>query len=129
MISTFSGKTANDVWISAARAVVSAAGGDQPSRGGATRELLHAVLEIEDPRQRWIPSRMPPLNPAFAIVEAFWILLGRNDEALPRFFNPRLPRFNGPGPTYAGAYGARLRRAFDLDQLQLAAEALIGQPE
>jgi len=121
----FSGATANETWSLA----LGAFGDDgpslrQPSRAGGTRELLHAVLSIADPRQRWIPARQPAINPAFAIAEALWMLWGRNDAALPVFFNSVYPKFNGPGPTYRGAYGHRLRVAFGIDQLTKAASAL-----
>ncbi len=123
-VPVFSGETADEVWTEIAMAFARGEGLDQPSRDGATRELLHSVLHISDPRQRWIPSRRPAANPAFAIAEALWIIWGRNDDALPVFFNPKFPQFNGPGPEYAGAYGHRLRRAFGFDQLIRAAEAL-----
>lgn len=128
MIPIFSGETADDVWVKVARAISDNGVAEQPSRAGLTRELLHAVLEILDPKQRWIPSRLPPVNPAFAIAESLWILWGHDDESLPLFFNPKFARFSGPGPVYAGAYGSRLRRAFGLDQLARAADALAANP-
>jgi thymidylate synthase len=129
MVHVFSGTTADQVWLAAARAIGTWGAPEQASRGGPTREILHAVLEISEPQQRWTPSRRPAVNPAFAIVEALWILFGRDDEALPTFFNPRFPDFNGPGPAYEGAYGYRLRRAFGLDQLARAADALASKPD
>lgn len=121
----FAGTTANEVW-SAALVEFGDNGSAirQPSRAGDTRELLHAVFFVADPRQRWIPARKPTLNPAFAIAEALWMIWGRRDAALPAFFNSAYPTFNGPGPTYGGAYGHRLRAAFGIDQLTRAADAL-----
>jgi thymidylate synthase len=128
VVPIFSGETADEVWVKVARAITASDVAEQPSRAGPTRELLHAVLEILDPRQRWIPSRLPAVNPAFAIAEALWVLWGRNDDSLPMFFNPKFADFSGPGPVYAGAYGSRLRRAFGIDQLTRAADALAGKP-
>ncbi len=126
----FEADTADDVWGAAADELLR--GGDaaqQASRCGPTRELLHVGLVIRDPRQRWIVSRRPVPNPAFAIAEALWILAGRNDAAFPNFWNPILPRFSGSGPTYHGAYGHRLRHAFGLDQIERAYRALAAAPD
>lgn len=125
----FVGRTADEVWRSAADAVLKRDLPTRPGRGGETSEILHAVLRILDPRQRWVHSRRPGLNPAFAIVEAFWILGGRDDADLVNFWNPALPRFAGRTPQYPGAYGHRLRKAFGLDQIEAAIDALAGNPE
>lgn len=123
------GETANEVWLRAAQWFTSGMSGQQDGRGGETRETLHAVLAIADPQQRWIPSRRPALNPAFAIAEVVWILAGRDDSAMLNFFNPKLPQFAGATEFYHGAYGHRLRRALGLDQLVRAADALFHNPD
>jgi thymidylate synthase len=46
----------------------------QEGRGGKTAELLHVLVEIQEPRERWVVSRTPPISPAFALVEVFWIV-------------------------------------------------------
>jgi thymidylate synthase len=96
----------------------------QTGRNGQTSEVLHAAFSILNPRQRWIASRSPALNPAFAIAEVVWILAGRQDSAFLNYFNPSLPNFAGGGSTYGGAYGYRLRHHFGIDQLQRAFEIL-----
>lgn len=96
----------------------------QSSRAGETSEVLHAALSIRDCRQRWIGSRFPPLNPAFAIAEVIWIVCGRQDSKFLNYFNPKLPEFAGEGATYYGAYGFRLRERFGIDQLDRAFRAL-----
>jgi thymidylate synthase len=127
LIPVFSAEGADEAWQLASQALLTSPEAvEQDSRAGPTRELLHVVLRIENPQQRWIFSRQPALNPAFAIAEAFWVVLGRNDEALPVFFNPSFREFSGPGPTYLGAYGYRLRNAFGFDQLNRARSALIA---
>ncbi len=73
-------------------------------------------------------SRTPAINPAFAIVESFWILAGRNDAKLVNFWNPALPRFSGTGDQYPGAYGHRLRHRYEIDQIEAAFEALSTAP-
>jgi thymidylate synthase len=126
----FSGSTADEVWRLAYAALTGAVARSKPqaSRAGETIELLHAVLEISDPRQRWILSRHPPINPAFAIAEALWILAGSNDADVLNYWFPRLPDFQGEGPVYSGAYGHRLRKHFGIDQVRVACEALAANP-
>jgi len=64
------------------------------------------------------------MNPAFAIAEVVWILLGRNDSKFLNFWNPKLPQYCGNGLTYHGAYGYRLRHGAGGDQLERAYQAL-----
>ncbi len=123
----FQGQTADEVWRQAYRAVTTT-GKRQPSRAGNTIEILHAVLEVSDPRQRWIVSRRPVINPAFGIAEVVWLLAGSNDAQVLNFWFPRLPEFAGDGPTYDGAYGYRLRKQFNVDQVRRACDALSSNP-
>jgi thymidylate synthase len=81
-------------------------------------------MSIRDPSQRWVVSRQPPINVAFAIAEVVWILTGRNDSAFLNYFNRQLPKYAGHGDTYHGAYGYRLRRHFGIDQLERAYKVL-----
>src|SRR5438046_1128004 len=57
--------TANEVYEAAAAVFDDTRLTTQASRAGRTRELLHALIFIRDPRQRWMASRRPALNPAF----------------------------------------------------------------
>jgi thymidylate synthase len=129
MITCYSADNADDVWKKAAGALLD--GGvarSQESRLGKTRELLHCALSIANPRARWVLSREPAINPAFAIVESLWILTGRNDAHLVNFWNPALPRFAGSSETYDGAYGHRLRNQFNVDQIEAAYKTLAANP-
>lgn len=92
------------------------------------KELLHACFELKNPAKRWVTSRVPTLNIAFALAEVVWLVRGRNDAAFLNYFNRELPKFAGSGPTYHGAYGYRLRRSLGIDQLEKAYLALKGQP-
>lgn len=130
MFRTAQAENADDLWLQAhdwfkdGTASISEAG-----RDGRTSEVLHAALSLSDPRQRWIASREPAMNPAFALAEVVWIVQGREDSAFLNYFNPLLPDFAGNGPTYYGAYGHRLRHKFGLDQLKQAAAALRSNSE
>ena len=130
MFSSFDGPTADHVWQQIAQTFRDGRGiREQPSRDGATKEILHAAISITDPKQRWVVSRHPPINVAFALAEVVWIMAGRNDLAFLEAWNRRLPQFVGPGPKLHGAYGHRLRHHLGSDQLTRAYEALRLNPD
>ena len=123
-------ESADEVWRKAAVLVLDPDhGSPQSSRGGDTVEVLHVALQIDDPSQRWVVSRVPAINPAFALVEALWIAAGRRDAALPTYWNPALPKFCGNGKDYHGAYGYRLRQHLGVDQLDRIYHALDSAPD
>jgi thymidylate synthase len=127
---SFESDSADGAWLLAVDAIRDQSNVPrQPGRGGNTSELLHATIEVRDPRQRWVVSRSPGLSVAFAIVEVIGILNGRRDSAYLNFFNPRLPKFAGRGPEYYGAYGFRLRAHAGFDQLERASNALCANPD
>lgn len=129
MINVFEGGTADELWRNAAEALVMGADySRQNSRLGFIRELLHCSLHLRNPRQRWILSRQPSINPAFAIAEVVWILQGRNDSAFLNYWNPQLPKHSGRGETYYGAYGHRLRSNLGFDQIEGAYRTLAVDP-
>lgn len=123
MVKLFKAKTANELWKQAAKKLINTPT-QQESRQGLTREYLHCSLHLENPQQRWITSRQPAINPAFAIAEVIWILQGSDDANFINFWNPKLPEYSGKGRKYHGAYGARLRKHFTIDQLNFAYDAL-----
>jgi thymidylate synthase len=125
----FEGVSANDVWQQVAAALLNEEQASaQDSRLGSTREFLHTVVTIQDPRRRWVGARSPGINPAFAIAEVFWILSGSDSAIDINFWNPALPRFAGNSEKYHGAYGNRLRNSFGFDQLDAAYKALLENP-
>ena len=129
MFRSFEGQTADHVWqqvVEAFRAGDGVLG--QPGRGGSTREILRAAITVDDPRQRWVASRQPPLNVAFALADVVWIMTGRNDLAFLEAWNSKLADFVGKGPQLHGAYGHRLRHQLGVDQLTKAHQALSVNP-
>lgn len=121
MLQTFDAPTADALWQQLKDALCCGPSvAIQAGRGGETREILHAGVSIADPRQRWVVSREPSLNPAFALAEVVWILRGRRDSAFLNYFNHQLCRYAGSGETYHGAYGHRLIRHFGINQLERA---------
>jgi thymidylate synthase len=126
----FESESADGVWLLAVEELKKRAALPlQEGRGGSTCEMLHAVLQVSNPRERWVVSRSPGLSVAFAIVEVIGILNGRRDSGYLNFFNPRLPKFAGNGPLYHGAYGFRLRENGGFDQLDRAYQALRSNPD
>ena len=83
---------------------------------------------LSNPRQRWVLSRTPPINPAFALAECIWILTGRNDLAFLQYFNSKYQDYVGCTDQVYGAYGFRLRHASGLDQLERAFDSLRRNP-
>src|SRR5262245_48639877 len=93
---TLEGHTADEVWLQALQIFRDGSVPLVPdTRAGATREILHVHFAIADPRQRWVVSRHPPLNPAYAIAEVVWIITGRQDAAFPNAWNSQLPKYAG----------------------------------
>ena len=129
MFSTYRAASADELWLLLAAELVGSQARKQPGRGLPTRELLHVAFSIDNPAERWILSRRPALNPAFALAEVVWILNGRSDAAFLNFWNPRLPQFAGDCSTYHGAYGRRLRVHFGVDQLLRAVTVLRANPD
>lgn len=118
--------TANGAWLAASRDV-----GDwtrQESRAGVTLERTRVALMILNPRQRWVLSRCPAINPAFAIAELAWILSGDSEVDFLVPWNSKYPDFVGSTTEAHGAYGKRLRSSFGVDQLLRAGEALRANP-
>jgi thymidylate synthase len=129
MFEIFEGPTADQVWQAIAATFRDRNGTLQDSRAGLTHEILHAAITVSDPRQRWVVSRLPPMNPAFAIAEVIWIMCGRNDARFLTFWNTQLPKFAGDSTILHGAYGYRLRQHFGFDQLSRAYQALKHNPD
>jgi len=130
MFRVFEGRTANEAWEKVATEFRADNGlFGQASRCGPTREVLHAAISVGEPRQRWVAARNPPMNIAFALAEVIWIMAGRNDSAFLNYFNRELPIYAGAGPTYHGAYGYRIRKRLNIDQLERAYHALTQNPD
>jgi len=129
MFSTFESDNADELWSQVANAYRHGRFDHQKSRFGDTFELLHAALSLSQPRQRWVFSRKPVINVAFALVETVWMIRGRSDATFLNHFNRSLPKFAGTTENYYGAYGKRLRQSFCIDQLERAYHVLSTNPD
>lgn len=112
---------------------------------GVPRETRYGpVLVMESPvttvyrrpleRVIFYPGR--DANPFFHLMEALWMLAGRNDVAWPYMFAKKMLEFSDDGETFHGAYGYRWRRHFGLggpfgglDQLSMIIQGLKKHPE
>lgn len=122
------GKTANEVWKQAAEMLL----GEQNTvhgRNGSVYEVLHAFMTIEDPRQKWVYDRVPPISIGYALAELIWTINGEDKSDIINVWNPDLPKYAGCEAHYYGAYGKRLRSHFGFDQLKKAYSALQNVPE
>jgi len=94
------------------------------------------VLVMEDPvcttytrpweRVLFSPTR--DANPFFHLMEAIWMLAGRNDIIWPVYFNSRFKEYSDDGITQWAAYGKRWRSWFGYDQLMVISEELQKNP-
>jgi thymidylate synthase len=130
MFRTFSGKTADETWLQVVEALRHEPHAPvQPSRAGPTQEILHAAIAVENSSARWVISRHPAINPAYAFAELIWTVNGREDSAFLTYFNSKLPEMAGDGTTFHGAYGKRLRKHLGFDQFARAYQALKCNPD
>jgi hypothetical protein len=67
-------------------------------------------------------------NPAFALIEAAWVITGRKDVKTLKEFISSFDRYSDDGQTLQGAYGDRLRNFFGCDQIELAIKELSKHP-
>lgn len=84
----------------------------KPSRYGDVWEVAEPVSTVYwKPRERVLFDAGRDANPFFHLMEALWILAGRNDVAWLAQFNKRMTEFSDNGTTFHGAYGYRLRHS------------------
>jgi Thymidylate synthase len=100
----------------------------EASRVGPCRDLGAVTVEL-DGGERTIFLSGRGWNPAFALVEAAWVLAGRNDVKSLTKFIANFGQFSDDGQTLHGAYGYRLRHYFGHDQLDAAVAELKANPE
>lgn len=125
MVHLINGKNANEIWAKCVDLIHSS--GKQSTN---TNELLHALIHLEDPRQKWVAVRKPAMSIGFALAELIWIISGKDDRATIDCWNPSYAGFaaDKDSDVYHGAYGYRLRNNFAFDQLKSAYNTLRSNP-
>jgi hypothetical protein len=80
------------------------------------------------PQRRVLFSALRDANPFFHLVEAMWILGGRNDVRSLVMFNKQMANYSDDGVTFHGAYGYRLRKTQGFDQIARAINLMRNEP-
>lgn len=101
------------------------------SRAGPVLALPYPVMTVyERPTERVLMDKTRDANPFFHLVEALWMLAGRDDAALlNRYVKDFGARFAEPWGTLHGAYGYRWRRHFSVDQINPIIHRLTQNPD
>lgn len=128
MVSLFSGNTVDDVWPQILSAAMSSDSHEVNSRAGAVREILHAIITINNPKERWTSTRFPPMSIGYALAELIWILKGSDDASIINYWNPALPKMSGNYKRYPGAYGYRIASNYGFNQLVKSCTVLKNNP-
>lgn len=82
------------------------------ARGGEHRLVYPTPISsmYHSPRERVLFDANRDCNPFFHFMESLWIIGGRNDVAWLQQWLKAIDRFSDNGTTFHGAYGARLRK-------------------
>lgn len=107
------------------------------SRAGKVLVAPWPVMTIyKQPCERVLFWETRDANPFFHLMEALWMLAGRNDVEWLVRFNKKMRDFSDNGRTFHGAYGHRWRKHFvwedqplPVDQLGLVVELLKRHPD
>ena len=113
------------------------------SRNGRVLVIDEPVtVTYTHPRERVLFNAVRDANPFFHVVEALWMLAGRNDVALPAYYVKRMAEFSDDGRTLNGAYGYRWRQhqtdiyddtkgpdPLEVDQLNILVNHLKANPD
>lgn len=99
------------------------------SRNGQVRAAPGATLvKFRLPHYRVLFDTERDANPIFHLLEAVWMLAGRNDVDFVTRFNSNMASFSDDGKTFNAAYGHRWRHHFGFDQLQTIVDMLRANP-
>lgn len=122
-------RNVNDAFIYGV-ALLDSAGALTTSRAGSVIEMPVPVTTVYTcPTERVLFNPIRRANPFFHLMEALWILGGRNDVAFLEKYNPRMAEFSDGQGVFHAAYGDRLRHHFGFDQLQSAMRLLKAFPD
>lgn len=94
------------------------------SRLGPVRDIGPAVFEMAEDGNRLSILKKRKFNPFFALAEASWVLAGRRDVHALETFISDMSKYSDDGVTLHGAYGFRLRKKYQRDQLERAVDLL-----
>lgn len=99
------------------------------SRNGEVLSSPEPVTTIyERPYEKILILPLRDANPFFHLLEALWMLAGRDDVEFLARLVPRMREFSDNGFTFHGAYGARWRERFGVDQISHVISELSTDP-
>jgi len=102
---------------------------DVSPRGDATLEYVTPVATTYlNPCERVLSSKVRDANPFFHLMEALWILAGRQDVAWLAQFNNRMREYSDDHEIFHAPYGYRLRTEAGFDQIETAIDLLKEDP-
>jgi thymidylate synthase len=85
------------------------------SRNGPVIQIAEPVTATYTaPRERVLFNIARDANPFFHLVEALWMLCGRNDLATLEYFAKQIGNYSDNGVTLNGAYGHRWRHMYQV---------------
>ena len=100
------------------------------SRNGSTIEIFEPVaVTYCYPDERVLFDKNRDCNPFFHLFESLWMLAGRKDVEFLTYYNSRMGDFSDDGKSFNAAYGYRLRKHFQIDQLTTAINKLKNNPD
>lgn len=92
----------------------------EDSRNGPVIVLPSPLTTVyERPTERVLFNRGRDANPFFHMMEAIWMLAGRNDAAFPARYAKQIGEYAESDGVIHGAYGHRWRLHFHTDQLKV----------
>src|SRR3546814_11214716 len=95
------------------------------SRNGQVKAAPGATLiKFRQPWERVLFNAERDANPIFHLLEAVWMLAGRNDVAFVTKFTSNMASFSDDGSPFNAAYGYRWRHHFGFDQLETVVDML-----
>lgn len=110
--------------------LLKASGEKRDSRNGPTLTAYCPVTTVyERPTERVLFSPQRDANPFFHLIEALWMLDGRNDIQTLVHYNRRMMEFSEDGVTQQGGYGARWRNTWGFDQIKYIINLLKTHPD
>lgn len=125
---SFVGNDLNDVYLDTLSSCQSLCSQPSTSRVGDVYDFGPAYFEFSEPTDQLLTLRNRGFNPYFAIVEATWILCGKNSLSPLSTIIANYEKYSDDGKTLNGAYGFRMRKYFGQDQLSQSINLLKSTP-
>ncbi len=101
----------------------------EDTRNGPVIAFPEPVMTVyEKPEERVLFWGERDANPIFHLMEAIWMMAGREDVAFLEQFNSKIKQYSDDGEVFNAPYGYRWRKYFDFDQLPALINLLKKDP-